>query len=76
VLCTHIVSYIKIISLSYFLLSLQQYSSLICERLRMVELDDYSILQLGHLVRGRLSRGHDLISDQNLSISLFRMLKC
>jgi hypothetical protein len=37
-----------------------------CERLRMVELDDYSILQLGHLVGNRLGGMHDSISAQNL----------
>jgi hypothetical protein len=49
---------------------------LICERLRMVELDDCSILQLGHLVGSRMSRAHDSISVRNLSISRLRMLKC
>jgi hypothetical protein len=37
-----------------------------CERLRMVGLDDYSILQLGHLVGNRLGGTHDSISAQNL----------
>jgi hypothetical protein len=35
----------------------------------MVELDDYNILQLKHLVRSNLSRAHDLFSVRNLSIS-------
>jgi hypothetical protein len=46
-----------------------------CERLRMAGLDDYNILQPGHLVRSRLGGMHDLISIQNLSISRLRMLK-
>jgi hypothetical protein len=49
---------------------------LICERLRMVELDDSSILELKHLVGRRLSRAHDLFSVWNLSISRLRVLKC
>jgi hypothetical protein len=49
---------------------------LICERLRMVELDDRNILQLKHLVRSRSGRAHDLFSIQNLNISWFRMFKC
>jgi hypothetical protein len=39
---------------------------LICERLRMVELDDCSTLQLEHLVGSNLSRAHDLFSIRNL----------
>jgi hypothetical protein len=42
----------------------------------MVELDDYSILELKHLVGSRLCRAHDLFSVQNLSISQLRMFKC
>jgi hypothetical protein len=49
---------------------------LICERLRMVELDDCNILPLGHLVVSKMSRAHDSITIQNLSISWLRMLKC
>jgi hypothetical protein len=49
---------------------------LISERLRMVELDDYSILQLGHLVRSRMSRTHDSVSVRNLSNSRLCMFKC
>jgi hypothetical protein len=55
---------------------LQQYSTLICERLHMVGLDDCNILQPGHLVRSRLSRVHDSVSVQNLSISQLCMVKC
>jgi hypothetical protein len=50
------------------------YYHLSCERLRMVGLDDYSILQLGHLVGSRLGGMHDSISIQNLSISRLHML--
>jgi hypothetical protein len=46
---------------------MQQYSSLIYERLCMVGLDEYNILQPWLLVKSRLSRAHDLISVQNLS---------
>jgi hypothetical protein len=42
------------------------------ERLCMVGLDDYSILQLVHLVGSRLGGTHDSISVQNLSISQLR----
>jgi hypothetical protein len=49
---------------------------LICERLRMVELDDCSILQLKHLVGSNLSRAHDLFSIQNLNISQLHMFQC
>jgi hypothetical protein len=49
---------------------------LICERLHMVELDDYNILHLEHLVRSKQSRVHDLFSVQNLIISRLRMFKC
>jgi hypothetical protein len=49
---------------------------LICERLRMVELDDCCILQLKHLDGSNLSRVHDLFNVQNLNISLLRMFKC
>jgi hypothetical protein len=69
VLCTHIVPYNEIISLLYLLLSLHQFSSLIYERLHMVELDNCSILQLEHLVESRPSRVHDLFSVRNLSMS-------
>jgi hypothetical protein len=41
----------------------------------MAGLDDYNILQLGHLVRSRLGGTHDLISIQNYNISLLHMLK-
>jgi hypothetical protein len=41
---------------------------LICERLRMVELDDCNILQLKHLVGSNFSRVHDLFRVQNLNI--------
>jgi hypothetical protein len=46
---------------------------LICERLRMVELDDCSVLQLEHLVRSNLSRAQYLFSIWNLIISQLRM---
>jgi hypothetical protein len=49
---------------------------LICERLRMVELDDCSFLQLEHLVKNNLSRAHELFSVQNLNISRYRKFKC
>jgi hypothetical protein len=49
---------------------------LICERLRMVELDDNSILQLKHLVGSNLSRVHDLFSVQTLSSLRLCMFKC
>jgi ribosomal protein S13 len=49
---------------------------LICERLRMIELDDRSILQLKHLVGSNLSRAHDLFSVQNVSISRLCMFRC
>jgi hypothetical protein len=42
----------------------------------MVELDDCSILQFEHLVESRLSRVHDSVSIQNITISRLRMLKC
>jgi hypothetical protein len=42
----------------------------------MAEVDDCNILQLGHLVKSRLSRAHDSISILNLSISQFCKLKC
>jgi hypothetical protein len=37
-----------------------------CERLCMAGLDDYNILQLGHLVKNRPRGTHELISIQNL----------
>jgi hypothetical protein len=46
-----------------------------CERHCMAGLDDYSILQPGHLVESRLEGTHDSISIQNLSISWLHMLK-
>jgi hypothetical protein len=45
---------------------MQQHLDLSCERLRMAELDDCSILQLRHLVENRLGGTHDSISVQNL----------
>jgi hypothetical protein len=42
----------------------------------MAELDHCNILQLGHLVRSRLSRAHDSVYIQKLSISRLCMLKC
>jgi hypothetical protein len=57
-----------------FVKTVQQNSSLGCERLHMVGLDDCSISQPGHLVGSRLSRVHDLISVQNLSFSRLRVL--
>jgi hypothetical protein len=35
---------------------------LTCERLRMVELDDYIVLYLKHLVESRMCRRHDSVS--------------
>jgi hypothetical protein len=42
----------------------------------MAGLDDSNILQPGYLVRSGLSRAHDPVSVQNLSISQLHMLKC
>jgi hypothetical protein len=47
-----------------------------CERLRMAGLDDYSILQPGHLVGSRLGGTHDSFSVQNLNIARLRKFKC
>jgi hypothetical protein len=47
-----------------------------CERFRMVGLDDYNILQPGHLVRSRLGGMHDSFSVQNISISRLCMFEC
>jgi hypothetical protein len=44
----------------------QQHLYLSCERLCMVGLDDYNILQPEHLVENRLGGTHDSISVQNL----------
>jgi hypothetical protein len=49
---------------------------LICERLRMVELDDSSILQLENIIGSNLSRAHDLFSVRKLSILRLHMFKC
>jgi hypothetical protein len=46
-----------------------------CERLRMVGLDDCSILQPRHLVGSRLGGTHESFNIQNLSISWLRMFK-
>jgi hypothetical protein len=46
-----------------------------CERLHMVGLDDYSILQPGHLVWSRLGGMHDSFSVQNLIIARLHMFK-
>jgi hypothetical protein len=48
---------------------------LIYERLHIVKLDDYNILQVKHLVGSNLSRVYDLFSVQNLSISRLCMFK-
>jgi hypothetical protein len=53
----------------------QQHLYLSCERLRMVGLDDCSLLQPRHLVGSRLGETHDMINIQNLSISWLHMLK-
>jgi hypothetical protein len=53
-------------SLLHFLFLYKQHLDLNCESLHMVELDDCSILQPGHLVGNRLGGTHDLISVQNL----------
>jgi hypothetical protein len=65
---------IKIIFVE-FVKIVQQNPSLIYERQWTPRLDDCNILQPGHLVRSRLSRPHDSISVQNLSISWLRILK-
>jgi hypothetical protein len=49
--------------------------NLSCERHHMARLDDYSILQLGHLVRSRLGGTYGSFSIWNLSISRLRMFK-
>jgi hypothetical protein len=49
---------------------------LICERLHMAGLDNYSILQPWHLVGSRLGGMRDLVSVRNLSISRLRLFKC
>jgi hypothetical protein len=58
----------------YLFKLVQQNPYLSCERLCMAELDDYSILQLGHLVGSRLGGTHDSVSVENLSISRLCML--
>jgi hypothetical protein len=45
------------------------------ERLCMAGLEDYRILQPGHLVESRLGGMHDSFNVQNLSISRLRMFK-
>jgi hypothetical protein len=45
------------------------------ERLHVAGLDNYIILQPGHLVESILRGTHDSISVQNLSISRLHMLK-
>jgi hypothetical protein len=45
------------------------------ERLRMVRLDECSILQARHLVESRLRGTHDSFSIWNLNISQLRMFK-
>jgi hypothetical protein len=69
------VSYNEILFLLNFFKPVQQNSYLVCERLHMAGLDNYNILQLGHLVISILRGMHDSISVQNLSISWLRMLK-
>jgi hypothetical protein len=66
------VSYNEILPLLHLFYSCaNNISYLSCERLRMAGLDDYNILQTGHLVRNRLGGMHDLISVQNLSLHSF-----
>jgi hypothetical protein len=61
----HIMKYYLYCICFYFCANNISYLS--CERLRMVELDDCSILQPGHLVESRLGGMHDPISVQNLN---------
>jgi hypothetical protein len=61
-------SYSEILPLLHlFYFCANNISYLSCERLRMVGLDDCSILHHGHLVASSLGGTHDSISIQNLS---------
>jgi hypothetical protein len=49
----------------------KQHLGLSCERLRIAGLDEYNILQPGHLVENRPGGMHDSISIQNLRLHSF-----
>jgi hypothetical protein len=58
--------YVAFVSFLY-----KQHLGLSCEGLSKAGLDDYNILQFGHLVQNRLGGMHDSISVQNLRLHSF-----